>query len=447
MTRDRPLEIAVLLQDLLVVLVSLAVASVAREGLRLVVPGLKPPPPAGDYVHLLLLFLPAWSLGAERHGLHRVPALTGPLLELLRRLLLTQAWGVMAIALILVASQVPLNRSLIALFLVISTLLLAVAKMMQRRWVERHHGRALALVMGARRGGRPGELEQLRGRQVEVLEEWTAEALRERLRRGGVDEVVVAPVVPREAVPALVEAGEEAGVPVLVAAERLAAGIRPPTAEVVGRTLYLLYERQQLGQPALLLKAVLDRVMAALALIVTLPLMLAVAALVKLTSRGPIFFVQRRGGLNGHSFPMLKFRTMRPGAETERAALLAANEMDGPVFKIKNDPRVTAVGAFLRRTSLDELPQLANVLVGQMSLVGPRPLPLVETEALRGRDRRRLSMRPGITGLWQVSGRSDVKFEDWMALDLEYVDHWSLGLDLAILLRTLPALVSRRGAA
>jgi exopolysaccharide biosynthesis polyprenyl glycosylphosphotransferase len=353
----------------------------------------------------------------------------------------------MAIALILVGAQAPLNRSLIAFFVVVSTALLGVAKALQRRWVERTHGRAVALVMGVRRGGRPGELEHLRGRQVEVLEDWTAGALRERLRAGGVDEVVVAPVVPRDVVPELVEAGEEVGVPVLVAAERLAAGIRPPTAEVVGRTLYLLYERKDLGGVALLMKAVLDRTLAALALAVTLPLMLLLAVLVKLTSRGPVLFVQPRGGLNGHSFPMLKFRTMRPGAEAERAALLAANEMDGPVFKIKNDPRVTGVGAFLRRTSLDELPQLANVVLGHMSLVGPRPLPLVETQALTGRDRRRLSMRPGITGLWQVSGRNDVRFEDWMALDLEYVDHWSLGLDLAILLRTVPALVSRRGAA
>jgi len=167
---------------------------------------------------------------------------------------------------------------------------------------------------------------------------------------------------------------------------------------------------------------------------------------VKLTSRGPVLFIHERGGLHGRPFRMLKFRTMREGAEAERAALLAANEMDGPVFKIAADPRVTRLGRFLRRTSMDELPQLVNVVRGDMSLVGPRPLPVVETRALAGVHRRRLSVRPGITCLWQISGRSELGFREWMALDLQYVDHWSLGLDLAILLRTLPALVSRRGA-
>ena len=150
--------------------------------------------------------------------------------------------------------------------------------------------------------------------------------------------------------------------------------------------------------------------------------------------------------MNGRIFTLYKFRTMVEGAEKDRAKLESKNEMDGPVFKISNDPRVTALGRVLRRTSLDELPQLLNVLLGHMSLVGPRPLPIVETEALTGAHRRRLSMKPGITGLWQVSGRNELGFASWMALDLEYVDRWSPGLDLAIVLRTLPALLSRRGA-
>jgi lipopolysaccharide/colanic/teichoic acid biosynthesis glycosyltransferase len=143
---------------------------------------------------------------------------------------------------------------------------------------------------------------------------------------------------------------------------------------------------------------------------------------------------------------MLKFRTMRADAEMEREALLGANEMDGPVFKIRDDPRVTALGRLLRRTSIDELPQVVNVLLGHMSLVGPRPLPVIETANVIGPHRRRLSVRPGITCLWQISGRNELGFQEWMNLDLQYVDNWSLGLDFAILLRTVPALLSRRGA-
>jgi lipopolysaccharide/colanic/teichoic acid biosynthesis glycosyltransferase len=164
------------------------------------------------------------------------------------------------------------------------------------------------------------------------------------------------------------------------------------------------------------------------------------------TLGSPVFFVQRRGGLNGHPFPMIKFRTMRPGAEMERDELLESNEQEGPVFKMAKDPRVTRLGRILRRTSLDELPQLFNVLAGQMSLAGPRPLPTREAEKLPGAARRRLSMKPGLTCLWQVNGRSTLSFAEWMRLDLEYVDRWSLTLDFAILLRTIPAVISGRGA-
>ncbi len=446
MSDDRPLERAVFAQDVVVILASALGAHALRDFLSGWLPGLKPTVPTGVYVHLLLVFLPAWALCAERVGLHRVPLITGPPVSLLRAVLVTQAWGALAIALILVAAQIKLNRSLIALFVALSTLALASAKLLQRRWVERHHGRALALVIGVERGARPGEIEYLRGRRVEVLAEHTPEALRARFQKGGVDEVVISIVVPRDRVPALLGICEEVAVPVLVALERMDLGLLPPRAEMVGRTLYLAYHRHEPDRPSLLVKAALDRLGAAVGILVGWPVMLVAAGLVKLGSRGPALFVQQRGGLNGRPFPMLKFRTMRAGAEAEREALLSLNQMDGPVFKIAEDPRVTPIGRWLRRTSLDELPQLFNVLVGHMSLVGPRPLPLVETLDLTGADRRRLSMKPGLTCLWQVSGRNELGFRAWMTLDLEYVDNWSLGLDLAILLRTVPVLLSRRGA-
>lgn len=444
MSGDKPLERAVLLQDVGVLLLSLLLAHWLRPPLAELAPVLKPVVPARQYVHLLLVFLPTWALVAERLDLHRVRTLTGPLVELLRALLWTQAWGTLVLALILVAAQVNLNRSLIALFLTVSTLLLTTAKLLQRAWAFRTEGEALVLVLGA--GEKEAEaIGRWRGRRVERLDGLDVEALRRRLQAGGIDEVLLPP---RDSATlrGLVEACAEVGATALVAVERIDVELPPPRAEAVGPTLYLTYRTHEPELPSRFVKALIDRTVGLVMLLMTLPLMLLIALAVKLTSRGPILFVQERGGLHGRPFRMLKFRTMREGAEAERGALLAANEMDGPVFKIADDPRVTRLGRFLRRTSMDELPQLVNVVRGDMSLVGPRPLPVVETRELAGVHRRRLSMRPGITCLWQISGRNELGFQEWMALDLQYVDHWSLGLDLAILLRTLPALLTRRGA-
>jgi lipopolysaccharide/colanic/teichoic acid biosynthesis glycosyltransferase len=263
---------------------------------------------------------------------------------------------------------------------------------------------------------------------------------------GGVDEVGVAGNLPAERLMSLVDVCNETGLPAWVRMGGLTAAPVPPRAEMVGTTVYLAYHRRDRDPLSVLVKGVVDRTVAAAALVVLAPVLGLLAALVKLSSPGPVLFKQLRGGLNGRPFRMLKFRTMRDGAERQRDELLALNEMDGPVFKIENDPRVTALGRFLRRTSLDELPQLWNVLLGHMSLVGPRPLPVGETQGLHGPFRRRLSMRPGLTCLWQIRGRNDLSFQEWMALDLQYVDGWSLGLDFAILMRTVPALLSGKGA-
>jgi lipopolysaccharide/colanic/teichoic acid biosynthesis glycosyltransferase len=168
---------------------------------------------------------------------------------------------------------------------------------------------------------------------------------------------------------------------------------------------------------------------------------------VKFTSPGPILFIQERIGLNKRKFRLLKFRTMVVDAEQKQESLQEQNENDGPVFKISNDPRITPCGKFLRRTSLDELPQLFNVLLGDMSLVGPRPLPIRDYIGFsEDWHRRRFSVRPGITCLWQISGRSSITFERWMELDMEYIKHWSLWLDFKILLATVSAVMKQRGA-
>lgn len=196
----------------------------------------------------------------------------------------------------------------------------------------------------------------------------------------------------------------------------------------------------------LLLKRLVDVTVSAVVLTLAAPLILAISVAIKLTSGGTVLFRQTRCGLNGRRFTLYKFRTMVENAEQRRQELLHLNEMDGPVFKLKRDPRVTAVGRVLRKFSLDELPQLWNVLRGDMSLVGPRP-PIPEEVARYERwQRRRLSMKPGITCLWQISGRNQVDFDRWMELDLEYIDSWSPLLDFKILWKTIPAVLSGRGA-
>lgn len=194
-----------------------------------------------------------------------------------------------------------------------------------------------------------------------------------------------------------------------------------------------------------LTKNLMDRVAAALGLLVLAPLLLTAALLIKVTTPGPVFFRQARVGREGKPFRVWKFRTMYLDAEKRLAQLVDQNESDGLLFKMRNDPRITPLGRWLRRTSIDELPQLINVLKGEMSLVGPRPLPAEDGDFL-GDVRRRLLVRPGITGLWQVSGRSDLSWDDAVRLDLYYVDNWSLAFDLVIMWRTLSAVVRSRGA-
>jgi exopolysaccharide biosynthesis polyprenyl glycosylphosphotransferase len=194
-------------------------------------------------------------------------------------------------------------------------------------------------------------------------------------------------------------------------------------------------------------KRMLDICVSALSLIILAPVFAIVAFLVKLDSRGPVFFYQDRVGLNKRRFRMYKFRTMAGDAEKKQLELECLNEADGPVFKIRNDPRVTRLGKYLRKASVDELPQLWNVLMGDMSLVGPRPLPLRDYRAFdQDSARRRFSVRPGMTCLWQVNGRSSVSFKEWMELDLHYIDHWSLWLDVKLLARTIPAVLKGAGA-
>jgi len=193
-------------------------------------------------------------------------------------------------------------------------------------------------------------------------------------------------------------------------------------------------------------KRVFDLIVSTLVVVIGLPLWLLIAAAIKLDSRGPVFYRDRRVGLGEREFEMIKFRTMLSGADRLQDKLETRNEASGPLFKIRDDPRVTRVGAFLRRFSLDEVPQVLNVLRGEMSLVGPRPLPIRDYEKLQPWHRKRYNVLPGITGLWQISGRSELTFDDLVRLDFYYLENWSIWMDITILLKTIPAVFGQRGA-
>jgi exopolysaccharide biosynthesis polyprenyl glycosylphosphotransferase len=216
--------------------------------------------------------------------------------------------------------------------------------------------------------------------------------------------------------------------------------------QTIGGVMTLSVNALQLTRTQAAAKRACDLVVSGLGLLALAPLLLAVAVAVKLSSPGPVIFRQERVGLRGRPFTVLKFRTMVAGADLMLESLRDRNEADGPLFKLREDPRVTRVGRLLRRYSLDELPQLVNVLKGEMSLVGPRPPLAGEVAHYDEGQLDRLEVRPGITGLWQVSGRSDLSFEDYVRLDLFYVENWSIAYDLFILSKTIPLLVSTRGA-
>ncbi len=204
-----------------------------------------------------------------------------------------------------------------------------------------------------------------------------------------------------------------------------------------GTTPFLTISNTPINYLELKAKEIIDRLVSFLVLVFLSPIYLSIALAIKIDSRGPVFFKQKRMGLRGRKFYVYKFRTMVTDAEKLKDQLMEHNEMDGPVFKITDDPRITRVGRILRKTSLDELPQFFNVLLGEMSIVGPRPPIPEEVKEYERWQLRRLSMKPGITCIWQVSGRNDIPFEEWMKMDLQYIDNWSLKLDFIIFLKTI----------
>ena len=274
------------------------------------------------------------------------------------------------------------------------------------------------------------------------------EAFDKALTEYAVDEVIFTDVV--HVMPLVCELAQlcaEQGIRTTIAADLFSVGLVKSGISYFGGMPLIHFQTPPGDQWELLLKRAVDVFVSAAALVVFSPVFLVIAIAIKRGSPGPVLFRQRRVGLHGRQFTFYKFRSMVLHAETELVNLQANNEMSGPVFKMTNDPRVTPLGSILRRFSLDELPQFWNVLIGDMSLVGPRPPIPGEVSMYERSDRRRLSMRPGMTCIWQVSGRNEIKnFDDWVKLDLKYIDNWSLKLDFILLLKTIPAVLLGSGA-
>jgi exopolysaccharide biosynthesis polyprenyl glycosylphosphotransferase len=367
---------------------------------------------------------------------------------------------IFALVVVLRINEETISRAALGLFFIIGTAVIFARIMFFQAWLRRRgaqiHLRQYILLCGAAKDrahwkaqflSQPGKKFEIKA-EFDLREEGLAGFI-EMLHEKTVDIVVFS--LDERIIPQVQEA--------LLACE--AEGVEAWVSANFIQTLFTRVQFDQFaGQPLLIYrttpaiswelvaKRLLDLAGSAVLLLLTAPVMLLIALAVRLDSPGPVLFSQNRSGLRGRSFRMYKFRTMVTNAEQGRAELADRNEMSGPVFKVKNDPRVTRVGLFLRKFSLDELPQLWNVLRGEMSLVGPRPLPLYETANFGDvTQRRRMSVRPGLTCLWQVRGRNRITdFKDWVVLDLEYIDRWSLWLDFQILLRTVPVVLFGWGA-
>ena len=411
---------------------------------------------------MIALALPLGPLALEYMGAYRpyplrdIPSAVG-------RIMAAMFLVLIAIFTCVVAFRIPqtgISRAALGIFFILASCLLSARVVIFLLWLKqrgtRAHLRQYILLCGLPKDRQnwkerflsaPGKKFEIKA-EFDLREEGLARFI-ETLHDEAVDIVIFS--LDENIIPQVREA--------LLACE--AEGIEAWVSADFIQTLFTHVEFDQFaGQPlliyrttpdlswALMAKRILDVIGSFVMLVALSPLMAVIALLIRFTSPGPIIFSQSRSGLHGRPFRMYKFRSMVTNAEQARSELESMNEMAGPVFKVKNDPRVTPLGRWLRKTSLDELPQLWNVIRGEMSLVGPRPLPLYETANFGDvSQRRRMSVRPGLTCLWQVRGRNQITdFKDWVRLDLEYIDRWTLLLDLQILARTVPVVLFGWGA-
>jgi exopolysaccharide biosynthesis polyprenyl glycosylphosphotransferase len=411
------------------------------------------------YAWILLLIVPLTAPLLEIHGYYQRPIL-GSRRQSLFTLAKTASWLSLAIIIVLFLRKSELSRAVILAYMPVAVVLGYLKDELVRAITIQRHGTQQARRRVILAGGRvdSARLEKTLDLgafgDVEVvaridLNEVPAERLADLLHDHSANAVLIAP---RQtlfgALERAIQVCELEGVEVWLLADFFPTRIsQVNVAEIHGHPMLVFGTGPEASWQSIA-KGVLDFAGSLAMLVALSPIMLAAAAAVRISSPGPVFFRQQRAGLNGRPFTMLKFRSMVTNAEQLKQELAALNEMSGPVFKVTNDPRVTRVGRFLRKWSIDELPQIINVLRGEMSLVGPRPLPLDEVARFDDlAHRRRLSVRPGLTCLWQISGRNNVSdFKEWVRLDLEYIDNWSIWLDVRILLLTVPAVFTGAGA-
>ena len=405
--------------------------------------------PIQIYLWLLAIILPTWAVLLPLFGVYSEPVLPPSRQIVHLSKAIGFAWLVMA-ALQFFVNQDASNRLIVLFTLVINYILLVSYRIVLFR-IKRHGALDVrhVAVVGTGQAARDfaSIIEKQHAWGLKLTGVFGKSDVRGILEQGGVDELIlIADGASLEEFTDTFLLCEELGVTARVVLNFFPHSIsRVELHELDGFPL-LSFSTTPTNEALMFVRRILDVLLASVLAILTLPITIATAALIKVTSPGPVLFKQERSGLNGRVFVMYKFRSMTDNSEQLRFELETLNEMDGPVFKSSRDPRITVIGKVIRRFSVDELPQLYNVLRGDMSLVGPRP-PLPQEVARYARwQRRRLSMKPGMTCLWQISGRNEVSFDDWMKLDLTYIDNWSLLLDLKILLKTVPVVLLGRGA-
>ncbi len=405
--------------------------------------------PIGVYIWLLALILPIWAVLLPAFQVYspRFLQLRDQLAQLSKAIGL--AWVVMAAVLFLLNQEA--TSRLIAVFAlvlnygVLVSYRLALYAIRGWNWTSVRH----VAIIGE------GQAAMAFARSIDKHATWGLKAIgifpedkaREIIEGGGIDEMIF--VVDRQRLDpleGLFLLCEELGITTRIVLNLFPHSIAHMNFHKLDGFSLLTFSPTPSDESLLFVRRLMDVALSALIGVLTLPLMGATVLAIKLTSPGPVLFSQERSGLHGRPFVMYKFRSMIDDAEERRVALESINEMDGPVFKSSIDPRITPIGKILRRFSIDEVPQLFNVLKGDMSLVGPRPPLPQEVERYKRWQRRRLSMKPGMTCLWQISGRNQVGFDEWMRLDLKYIDNWSLLLDLKILIKTIPVVLLGKGA-